>query len=121
MPSYFSPSSSPLQPLHALAKELEARRLGATIDASVSVVDAYVLPGSSRWQQGLRRACAHCTQRAILRPDPVDAHPWWWVLWPGERFDNETADPEVTRLLPVEEIGETARRIRNILILDSTE
>ncbi|CAM4380461.1 hypothetical protein GCM10009799_51070 [Nocardiopsis rhodophaea] len=121
MPSYFSASSSPLHPLQALAKELEARRLGATIDASVSVVDAYVLPDSSRWQQGLRRACAHCTQRAILRPDPVDAHPWWWLLWPGERFNNETADPEVTRLLPVQEIDETARRIRNILILDSTE
>ena len=116
--------SSPLQPLSALATELEARGLAAAIDASVSVVDAY-LPstpedGSSPVLPS-RRYRQHSRQRVILRPDPVTAHPWWWLLWPGERFEMESTEPELSRLLPVERLAETARRVRNILILDSTE
>lgn len=113
-------SRSPLHPLYALAKEVEARGLAASVDVSVSVVDAY-LPDAIAQPGALRRARVRPMQRAILRPDPVSAHPWWWLLWPEERFQAESTEPEVTRLLPVEELSEVARRIRNILILDSTQ
>src|SRR5690606_5527337 len=113
-------TGSPLHPLYALAKELEARGLGASVDTSVSVVDAF-LPGSDVADPARRYAQAASFQRAVLRADPVSAHPWWWLLWPRERFKTEKAEPELTRLLPVEDTSDVARRMRNILILDSTE
>ncbi len=129
------PPASPLHPLSLLAKEVEARGLVASVDRSVSVVDVFapVRPGeeggyaclggtgvSARSGVALVGADpAH--QRVILRPDAVTAHPWWWLLWPGERFEHEMAEPEVTCLLPVECVEEVARRVRNILILDRNE
>lgn len=77
--------SSPLHPLTLLAKELEARGLEASVDFSVSVVDAYS-PGGP----GVASA-AH--QRVILRPDAVTAHPWWWLLWPGSGLSVRRRSP----------------------------
>ncbi|WP_017592364.1 hypothetical protein [Nocardiopsis potens] len=113
-------SGSPLHPLYALAKELEARGLGASVDTSVSVVDAF-LPGPEAADPVRRYSRPSSFQRAVLRPDPINARPWWWLLWPGERFKTENTEPELTRLLPVEDTADVARRMRNILILDSTE
>ncbi|GAA3722923.1 hypothetical protein HDA32_000779 [Spinactinospora alkalitolerans] len=114
--SRLSAGFSPLNPLFVLAKELEARGLHVSVDASISVVDAHLT--------GDFTASGHRSgdfQRAILRVDAVTAHPWWWLLWPGERFKNEVAEPEVTRLLPVEQTPDVARRIRNVLILGDSE
>lgn len=99
--------ASPLHPLTLLAKELELLGLGASVDVSVSVVDAYRLDADP----------ARVFQRAILRPDPITARPWWWLLWPGERFRTVTTDPELTRILPVEQTEDMARRIRNVLLV----
>ncbi|TQN32839.1 hypothetical protein FHX37_2824 [Haloactinospora alba] len=102
---------SPQHPLFALAKELERHTVAADVDVSISVVDAWPPNRFVGWRSGA------FGQRAILRPDPVSAHPWWWLLWPGERFRAEIAEPQMERLLPVEDAAEVARRVRNILIL----
>lgn len=107
-------TGSPLHPLFALAKEIEARGLGAAVDTSVSVVDAYILDPDGGDSARLRN-CPFGFQRAVLRTDAVSARPWWWLLWPGQRFEREIAEPEMTRLLPVEEYADLARRIESIL------
>ncbi|MDA2803229.1 hypothetical protein [Nocardiopsis suaedae] len=107
-------TGSPFHPLFALAKELEARGLGTAVDTSVSVVDAYI-PDPDGGDSARLRGCPFAFQRAVLRADAVSARPWWWLLWPGQRFEREIAEPEMTRLLPVEEYADLARRIESIL------
>lgn len=99
-----------------LAKEVRRAGLVAIIDVSLGVLDAYVpddavTPGY----------CARGMQRAVLRNVPPGDTPWWWLLWPEERFRNVRVRPELELMLPAEETREMARRIRKVLVLTDGE
>ncbi|TDQ54778.1 hypothetical protein [Actinorugispora endophytica] len=104
-----------LQPLYALAGELQVLGLDARVDASVLTVDA-VVPVEMAIRDGSHTSAF---QRAVLRPDPHTRRPWWWLLWPEETYKFGTVAPELTRNLPAERTRDMARRIRNTLLLAS--
>ncbi|MDS1272295.1 hypothetical protein RIF23_18555 [Lipingzhangella sp. LS1_29] len=99
-----------------LAKELRRVGLEAKVDASLGVVDAWVPDDVTATGYRVR-----AIQRVALRTLAPGDTPWWWLLWPEERFRNVVVPPELELMAPVEEARDMARRVRKVLVLTDEE